>query len=89
VLVGHLLLKSFELDCDERGTRLTGEFMLEEKVQNINGVGNGPFLVLLACLHNSHNSIDAMLVIHEYSGVGKCSRSQNGGRHCELCQTCV
>lgn len=61
---GRLSLKSFELDRDERGTRLTGEFVLEEKVRHINGVGNGPLSALLACLHNP---IDGTLVIREYS----------------------
>jgi 2-isopropylmalate synthase len=61
---GRLLLKSFELDRDEGGTRLTGEVVLEEKVRHIKGVGNGPLSALLACLHNS---IDGTLVIREYS----------------------
>jgi len=61
---GRLSLKSFELDRDEGGTRLTGEFVLEEKVRHIKGVGNGPLSALLACLHNS---IDGKLVIREYS----------------------
>ncbi|KAH9996877.1 2-isopropylmalate synthase [Russula vinacea] len=61
---GGVWLKSFELDRAEGGTRLTGEFVLEEKVQRIKGVGNGPLSALLACLHNS---IDGSLVIREYS----------------------
>ena len=61
---GRLSLKSFELDRDERGTGLTGEFVLVEQVQHINGVGNGPLSALLACLHNT---IDGTLVIREYS----------------------
>ncbi len=61
---GRLSLKSFELDRDEGGTRLTGEFALEEKVQYIKGVGNGPLSALLACLHSS---IDGTLAIREYS----------------------
>jgi len=60
----RLSLKSFELDRDEGGTRLTGEFVLEETVRHIKGVGNGPLSALLACLHNS---IDGTLVIREYS----------------------
>ena len=59
-----LWLKSFELDRAEGGTRLTGEFVFEEKVQRIKGVGNGPLSALLACLHNS---INGSLVIREYS----------------------
>ena len=61
---GGLSLKSFELDRAEGGTRLTGEFVFEEKVQSIKGVGNGPLSALLACLHNS---INGSLVIREYS----------------------
>jgi 2-isopropylmalate synthase len=60
---GGLSLKSFELDRDEGETRLTGEFVLGEKVQHIKGVGNGPLSALLACLHNS---IDGTLTIREY-----------------------
>jgi 2-isopropylmalate synthase len=59
-----LWLRSFELDRAEGGTRLTGEFVFQEKVQRIKGVGNGPLSALLACLHNS---IDGSLVIREYS----------------------
>ncbi len=61
---GRLSLKSFELDRDEGGTRLTGEFVLDGKVQHIKGVGNGPLSALLACLHNS---IDGTVMIREYS----------------------
>jgi 2-isopropylmalate synthase len=61
---GRLSLKSFELDRDEGGTCLTGEFVLEEKVRHIKGVGNGPISALMACLRNS---IDGTLVTREYS----------------------
>ena len=61
---GRLSLKSFELDCDEGGTRLAGEFVLEENVRYVKGVGNGPLSALLACLHTS---IDGTLMIREYS----------------------
>ena len=61
---GPLSLKSFELGRVERGIRLAGEFMLEDKVQHLSGVGNGPLSALLACLHKS---IEGSLVIREYS----------------------
>ena len=60
----RLSLKSFELDRAEGGTRLTGEFVFDDKVHTIKGVGNGPLSALLACLHES---IDGSLVIREYS----------------------
>lgn len=61
---GTLSLKSFELDRVEMGIRLVGEFKLEDKVQHLSGVGNGPLSALLACLHKS---IEGSLVIREYS----------------------
>jgi 2-isopropylmalate synthase len=61
---GKLSLKSFELDRDEGGTRLTGEFILDDKVEHLTGVGNGPLSALLSCLHKS---IDGSLEIREYS----------------------
>lgn len=61
---GRLSLKSFELDRDEGGTRLTGDFMLENDFQSFKGVGNGPLSALLECLHRF---IDGSLVIREYS----------------------
>ena len=61
---GRQSLKSFELDRAEGGTRLTGEFILDDKVQRLTGVGNGPLSALLSCLHKS---IDGSLVIREYS----------------------
>ncbi|KAI0278809.1 2-isopropylmalate synthase [Russula brevipes] len=61
---GQLSLKSFELDRDEGGTRLTGDFVLENNVQSFKGVGNGPLSALLECLHRF---IDGSLVIREYS----------------------
>jgi 2-isopropylmalate synthase len=60
---GRLSLKSFELDRAEGGTRLTGELVLEDKVEHIKGVGNGPLSALLACLHQV---VDGSLV-REYS----------------------
>ena len=61
---GRLSLKSFELDRDEGATRLTSQFVLDEKVRHTNGTGNGPLSALLACLHTT---IDGTLVIREYS----------------------
>ncbi|KAI0281564.1 2-isopropylmalate synthase [Russula brevipes] len=61
---GQLSLKSFELDRDEGGTRLTGDFVLENNIQSFKGVGNGPLSALLECLHRF---IDGSLVIREYS----------------------
>jgi 2-isopropylmalate synthase len=63
-LPGRLSLKSFEFDYAEGGKRLTGEFVLEDKVKRIKGVGNGPLSALLACLHQV---TDGLLVIREYS----------------------
>ena len=61
---GPLSLKTFELDRVEGGTQLAGEFILEDKVQHLSGVGNGPLSALLACLHKA---IEGSLVIREYS----------------------
>ena len=60
---GRLSLKFFELDRAEGGTRLTGELVLEDKVEHVKGVGNGPSSALLACLHQV---VDGSLV-REYS----------------------
>ena len=73
--LGRLSLKSFELDRDEGGTRLAGEFVLEEKIRHIKGVGNGPLSAVLACLHSS---IDGTLVIREYSEHGLGHGSEVG-----------
>jgi 2-isopropylmalate synthase len=63
-LPGQLSLKSFELDRVEDGKRLSGEFVLKDKVKSIQGVGNGPLSALLACLHQV---IDGSLAVREYS----------------------
>ena len=60
---GQLSLNSFEHRV-ERGIHLCGEFVLDEKVETIQGVGNGPLSALLACLHQV---IEGALVIREYS----------------------
>ncbi len=61
---GQLSLKSFELDRVERGTRLSGEFVFDGKLETVEGVGNGPLSALLACLHQV---IEGALAIREYS----------------------
>jgi 2-isopropylmalate synthase len=61
---GRLSLKTFELDRDGGGSRFTGEFILDDKIQRLTGVGNGPLSALLSCLHKS---IAGSLVIREYS----------------------
>jgi 2-isopropylmalate synthase len=38
--------------------------VLEDKVQHVKGVGNGPLSALLACLHQV---VDGSLVVREYS----------------------
>ncbi|KAH9079617.1 2-isopropylmalate synthase [Lactarius deliciosus] len=60
----QLSLKSFELDRVERGIRLSGEFVLDGKVETVKGIGNGPLSALLACLHQL---VEGALVIREYS----------------------
>jgi 2-isopropylmalate synthase len=61
---GQLSLNSFELQRVERGIHLRGEFVLDGKVETIQGVGNGPLSALLACLHQV---IEGALAIREYS----------------------
>ncbi|KAF8264234.1 2-isopropylmalate synthase [Lactarius quietus] len=61
---GQLSLKSFELDRVERGLRLSGQFVLDGKLEIVKGIGNGPLSALLACLHQV---VEGALGIREYS----------------------
>jgi len=61
---GQLSLNSFKLHRVERGIHLTGEFVLDGRVETVHGVGNGPLSALLACLHQV---VEGTLAIREYS----------------------